>query len=129
MITALSLLILSLLAMVVMIYMKMVEMRTGKHLIFNDKSDQFVASSYAGTRKFFHRWNWRTMRLFYHFVLEKIEDFFLNIYRRTRRKFDKPVSLVKGQGDLPTEKSDSSFYLKNIQEHKDNSNNGNNLPK
>ncbi len=121
MIIALSLLIVSFLAMMGMVYLKLTETRTGKsYLFFNKKSDQFVENSYTGAKKFFHRWNWRTIQLLYHLVLEKIEDFFLNIYRYTRKKFDKPVSMVKGQGDLPTEKSDSSFFLKNIEEHKNN---------
>lgn len=116
-----SLFCLSFVVMAVMIGFKMAEIQTGrKYLFFNSQSDEAVLRAYRNTRNFLKRWNWRTLTLFYHFILEKVEDFFLNIYRRIRNKLTKPVKLVKGEGKLPEDTKGSSFYLKNIQEHKEN---------
>jgi hypothetical protein len=123
MIAALSLLIVSFLAMMGMIYFKSMEIRTGRNFLsFGQKSDSILESKIVSTKTFLQRWNWRTVNLLYHFVLERVENFFLRITHYVMSKFSKQVRMVKGQGSLAEEKPSSSFFLKNIEEHKNNLN-------
>ncbi|HZS43020.1 MAG TPA: hypothetical protein VFA52_02255 [Candidatus Paceibacterota bacterium] len=121
MIFLISIFSLSFLVLVAMIGFKVVEIQTGKkYLFFSQRGDQLVREGHHSLRNFFRYWNLRALRMIYHFVLEKLEEFFLGLYRRLRGKLTKPVKMVKGEGSLPEDKSSTSFYLKNIQEHKEN---------
>jgi hypothetical protein len=100
MIVALTLLIISFLAMVAMLYFKRVEIRTGRqYLFFNERTDQWVEHGQQRINRFFYRWNFRTISLYYDFLLTKLENVFLSLYRYIRKRFDRPINMVKGRGD------------------------------
>ena len=121
MIFALSLLVVTFLAMMAMIYFKRRVLATGReYLFFNEKSDEWLRRNYLNSKKFFAHFNWRTISLFYDYLLGRLENFFLNLYRYLRRKVDKPVNLVKGQGEVEVEEPKESFFLKNIEESQEN---------
>ncbi len=124
MIVLLAILVISLLVMIGMIYMKSVEVKSGRDLLFfNDKTDLLIERNIQFLKRSFRHWNFKTIRLLYNFTLEKVENLLINTYHYVRNRFNKQVDLVKGRGSLKEEKKDASFFLKNIEEHKNNLNN------
>ncbi len=102
-----------------MIGLKMAEEKSGKKLtLISSRADQWLIRTGRKIDGVLYKVNWRTMVLLYHFILEKVENLFLIIYRQIRNKLTKTVNLVKGEGKVNEEKSSTSFFLKNIEEHK-----------
>lgn len=121
MITALTLLILSFIGMIVVMWGKSVEMATGKNVlhISNQERDLRLNQWYGDVMYQITHVSFNSLKKNLHAVIVVVENFFLRMFVRLGKKFTVIGDIVRGR-NLPKNRGSVSFFLKNIEEKEEN---------
>ena len=100
-------------------YLRTIEIRTGRQYLFFTPTNDVLLQRFLRSIKIFSRkWNLKTIKLLYYLLLEKLEKLLLSAYRFIRQKLDRPINMVKGQGQAIEDYKNSRF-LETMREDKD----------
>ena len=121
MITALTLLVLSFIGMLVVVWGKSIQMSTGRNVlhISTEERDMRLSQWYGKVAYQVTHVSFNSLKNNLHSIIVAVENFFLRIFDRLGKKFKVIGDIVRGR-DLPKNKGSVSFFLKNIEENEEN---------
>lgn len=119
MIYSLTIFIFACLAMIVMVIVKLFELKSGRDFIFvvwRNKIDKFAHLWFGKTKKFIVSKE-RDFIIFVKNVPVQILGFVSKLHMFLHKRYGKQVDMIKGR-NIPSNKSSVSFFINSISEYK-----------